>query len=98
MSKGYWVVTYRSISDENALKEYAKLAGPALVAAGGKTLVRTSENIHPYEAGIAQRVVVLEFESVEKALAAFNSPEYQKAKALLAGAAVRDVRIVPGVE
>jgi uncharacterized protein (DUF1330 family) len=98
MSKGYWVTTYRSISDPAALQEYAKLAGPALTAAGGKMIVRTSENIEPHESGLPERVVVIEFESVEKARAAYNSPEYQKAKAVLGNGAVRDVRIVSGVE
>jgi uncharacterized protein (DUF1330 family) len=97
MSKGYWVTTYRSVSDQTALLEYAKLAGPALTAAGGKMIVRTSENIEPHESGLPERVVVIEFESVEKARAAYNSPEYQKAKAVLGNGAVRDVRIVSGV-
>jgi uncharacterized protein (DUF1330 family) len=98
MRKGYWVVTYRSINDQERLKEYAKIAGPALVAAGGKTLVRNSDGIEAHESGLAQRVVVIEFESAAKASAAYNSPEYQRAKAVLGDAAVRDVRIVEGVE
>ncbi len=36
MKKGYWIVAYRSISDQAALKEYGRLAGPAIQAAGGK--------------------------------------------------------------
>lgn len=98
MAKGYWVTTYRSISDQNALQEYAKLAGPAISAGGGKFLVRASQGIEPHESGMAERVVVIEFESIEKAKATYNSPEYQKAKAVLGNGAVRDVRLVPGVE
>ncbi len=35
MAKGYWIATYFSISNPDALAEYAKLAGPAIAAAGG---------------------------------------------------------------
>ena len=35
MAKAYWISAYRSISDPEALAQYAKLAGPALKAAGG---------------------------------------------------------------
>jgi len=40
MPKGYWITTYRSIKNPEALAAYAKLAGPAMAAAGGKFLVR----------------------------------------------------------
>jgi uncharacterized protein (DUF1330 family) len=98
MKKGYWVVTYRSVSDENVLKEYGKLAGPALQAAGGKTLVRTSDGIEAHESGMNQRVVVIEFESFAKASAAYSSEAYGKALKVLGSSAQRDVRIVEGVD
>ena len=40
MPKAYIVTTYRSISNSDALAEYAKLAGPAMIAAGGRFLAR----------------------------------------------------------
>ena len=40
MAKAYWVATYKSISNPDALAAYAKLAGPAIQAAGGKFLAR----------------------------------------------------------
>jgi len=40
MPKGYIVTTYRSISNPDALAEYAKLAAPAMIAAGGRFLAR----------------------------------------------------------
>jgi uncharacterized protein (DUF1330 family) len=97
MKKGYWVVAYRSISDEAALQEYSKLAGIAVQAAGGKGLVRTSTPT-PFEAGLKQRIVVIEFESFEKAVAAYNSEAYKKALQALGSAAERDFRIVEGIE
>ena len=97
MAKGYWVVCYRSINNADALAAYAKLAGPAIQAAGGKFLAR-GPAAHCYEAGIKQRVVVIEFDSVEKAVAAHDSPAYQEAlRALGTGSVERDMRVVEGV-
>ena len=97
MKKGYWVVTYRSISDENRLKEYGKVAGPALQSFGSRPLVRTSDAIEPRESGLKQRVVVIEFESFEQAKAAYDSEGYAEALRVLGSAADRDVRIVEGL-
>ena len=96
MAKAYWVATYRSISDPNALAAYAKLAGPALQKAGGRILVR-GEPAKTYEAGLKMRTVVLEFASVQQAEDAHDSPDYQEALRALGKGAERDIRIVEGV-
>ena len=95
MKKGYWVVFYRSVSDEGALKRYGELAIPAIEAGGGKTVIRTA-TAEPREAGLKQRVVVMEFESLERAIATYNSPAYEAARKVLGRAAERDFRIVEG--
>jgi len=95
MTKAYWVGTYRSISNPDALAAYAKLAGPAIAAAGGQFVVRGMP-AHVYEAGLMQRTVVIAFDSVEHAKAAHDSPAYQEALAALGDGAVRDIRIVEG--
>jgi uncharacterized protein (DUF1330 family) len=97
MAKAYWVATYRAISDPNALAEYAKLAGPAIQAGGGRFLARGTA-AKAYENGVAQRVVIIEFDSVAKAAAAHDSAGYQAALRVLGNAADRDLRIVEGVE
>jgi uncharacterized protein (DUF1330 family) len=96
MAKAYWISTYRSISNPEALAAYAKLAGPALTAAGGRFLA-LGMPAHVYEAGLRQRTVLIEFDSVEAARAAHDSPAYQEALAALAGGVDRDMRIVEGV-
>jgi len=96
MAKAYWVATYRSISNPDALAEYAKLAGPAISAAGGRFLVRANA-AKAYEKGLTQRVVIVEFESVEKAVATHDGPAYQAALKVLGNAAERDLRIVEGL-
>jgi uncharacterized protein (DUF1330 family) len=97
MAKGYWITFYRSISDPAALAAYGKLAGPAIIANGGRFLAR-GEAVKAYEQGIAQRTTVTEFDTVEQAIAAHNSPGYQEALRALGNACERDVRIVGGTD
>jgi uncharacterized protein (DUF1330 family) len=96
MPKGYWITFYRSVSNPDALAQYAKLAGPAIEAAGGRFLTRGSA-VKVFEAGIKERSVVIEFDSASRAIAAYESPAYQSAVKLLDGAVERDVRILEGV-
>jgi uncharacterized protein (DUF1330 family) len=96
MAKAYWIACYRSISNPEALAAYAKIAGPAIAAAGGRFLARGNA-AKAYEAGVAERVVVIEFDSVERAVAAHDSKEYQAALKAFDNAAVRDLRIVEGL-
>jgi uncharacterized protein (DUF1330 family) len=95
ISKGYWITCYRSVSNPAALAAYAKLAGPAIRAGGGRFLVRGTP-AKTYEAGLDQRCVVIEFDGVAKAIATYESAEYQAAEKLLEGAVERDVRMVEG--
>jgi uncharacterized protein (DUF1330 family) len=95
MAKAYWIASYRSIKNPDALAAYAKLAGPAIHAAGGRFLVRGMP-AKTYEAGLNQRTVMLEFDSVAQAIAAHDSPAYQEALRVLGDAAERDIRIVEG--
>jgi len=97
MPKAYWIANYRAISNPDALARYAKLAGPVIEGHGGRILARGLP-ARIYEAGVAQRSVVVEFASVAAAVATYESPEYRKVLALLEGAAERDLRIVEGVE
>jgi len=97
MAKAYWIATYRSISDPDRLAAYAKLGGPALVAAGGRVLARGNP-AQVYENGLMQRTVLIEFDSVAQAIAAHDSPGYQEALRVLGkGAIDRELRIVEGL-
>jgi uncharacterized protein (DUF1330 family) len=96
MAKAYWVATYFSVSDPNALAEYAKLAGPALASHGARFLARGTA-AKAYEKGLLQRTVIAEFDSVEKAAAAHDSDGYQAALKALGNGASRDLRIVEGL-
>jgi uncharacterized protein (DUF1330 family) len=91
--KGYWVVCYRSVSNPAAMSEYAKLATTALEALGGRVVV-AGKPAKTREAGVDESVVIVEFESLEKALAAYESDLYRPALKVFDNAAQRDFRIV----
>jgi uncharacterized protein (DUF1330 family) len=93
MAKAYWIGFYREVRRPEALAAYAKLAGPALEAAGGRVLARgMAADVR--EAGLVQRTVLMEFDSLEKARAAYESPAYRAALAVLGDAADRDIRFI----
>ena len=96
MAKTYWISLYHAVHDEAKLDAYAKLALPAIEAAGGKFLAR-GVAAHAYEAGLKERSVLIEFESVEKAKACHDSPAYQEALKALDEGVTRDLRVVEGV-
>jgi uncharacterized protein (DUF1330 family) len=96
MAKAYWVTTYRSISNPDALAAYAKLAGPSIQAAGGRFLARGMPS-KTYEAGLNQRTVLIEFDSLAAATAAHDSAGYKAALDALGNGAERDIRIIEAV-
>jgi uncharacterized protein (DUF1330 family) len=96
MAKAYLVLCYHAVHDDEALQAYAKLAMPAIQAAGGRYLAR-GRPAKTYEAGLHERTVLIEFDSIEQAVAAHDSPAYQEALKSLGNGAKRDVRIVEGV-
>jgi len=97
MPKAYWVVTYRSVKNPEAWKAYARIAVPAIEAAGGRFLIR-SNPAKIYEAGMNERVVLIEFDGLDKALACHDTSTYKEAlMALGSGNVERDMRIVEGV-
>lgn len=97
MPKGYWITIYREIKDPEKLSAYAKLAPVALAPFGVRYLCRGLPNA-TYESGMKERLVVSEFPSVEKAIAGHDSPGYQEALRALGDGAVRDIRIIEGLE
>ena len=97
MPKAYWITCYRAISDPAKLAAYAKLAPPAVEPFGGRYLCRGTAQA-AYEAGQKERVVISEFPSLAQAIAAHDSAGYQKALEALGDGAVRDIRIIEGLE
>jgi uncharacterized protein (DUF1330 family) len=97
MKKGYWVVAYQSISDESAVNAYGALARPALEPFGARLLTSSASQIRAHEAGLQLRTILVEFDSYEIALSAYESEAYEKALQALGSGTERDFRIVEGV-
>jgi len=97
MTKSYWVSVYPAISDPETLAAYTTLARPAVQAGGGRTLSRGGRVV-AHEAGIPQRVVLVEFDSFEQAVAAYESEAYQHALVALPDGVERDFRIIEGID
>ena len=95
MAKGYFLSAHRSPANPEKRQAYLELAGPAMIKAGGTVLASTSI-IDAHENGVAEQTVLVEFESFEKAKAAYNSDNYQVALKALDGGADRDIRIFEG--
>lgn len=78
------------------MEAYARLAGPAIQAGGGRFLVRGTPTT-AHENGLMQRVVVIEFDSVEQATRTHDGPAYKEALDALGSGADRDIRIAEGL-
>ncbi len=91
----YWICVYKAVHDPDKVAAYAELAGPAIKAGGGRFLARGLPEV-TFEKGEATRTVVIEFPSVEAAVAAHDSEGYQAALRALGDGADRDLRVVPG--
>jgi uncharacterized protein (DUF1330 family) len=97
MSKAYWINAFLVVRDAEKLAAYAALAGPAIEAAGGRFLAR-GPAAAAFENGRTERTTLIEFPSVDAAVAAYHSPAYQDALRALDGAADRDIRIVEALD
>ena len=93
----YWINTFRSVSDEKRLAAYVALAGPAMLAGGGRFLARGLPAA-AFESGTVSRTSLIEFPSVEAAVATYQGPAYMEALRVLGDAAERDIRMVPAAE
>jgi uncharacterized protein (DUF1330 family) len=91
----YWINTFSAVRDADKLAAYAALARPAMEAAGGRFLARGLPAA-AFEHGLLERTTLIEFPSVDAAVAAYHSPAYQEALRALDGAADRDIRIIDG--
>ena len=98
MAKTYWIarVDLNSDADPETYKKYVETAKPAFerhqakfLARGGKTEV--------LEGKARARNVIIEFPSMEEALACYNSPEYTAARAIRQALSQGEFVLVEGV-
>ncbi len=93
MAKAYWINTFRTINDPDKVAAYAELGGAAMLAGGGRFLARGNPAA-AFELGALERTTLIEFDSVDQAVAAYNSDAYQHAVEVLGDGAERDIRII----
>lgn len=91
----YWICVYQAVHDPAKVAAYAELATPAIAAGGGRFLARGLPEA-TFEKAEQTRTVVIEFPSVEAAVATHDSAAYQEALRALGDGADRDLRVVPG--
>lgn len=97
MARAYWINTFTAIHDEDKVARYIEMAGPAMQSAGGRFLARGNP-AHAFEGATKLRTTLIEFDSVEQAVAAYRSANYQDALNALGDGAEREIRIVEAVE
>ncbi len=95
MKKGYWIIAWKSITDAAAVERYIAPGTDAILAHGGRILAAGAP-ARAYEEGLSSRLVLVEFDSLQAAVSAYESADYQASLSHLVGAAERDVRIVEG--
>jgi uncharacterized protein (DUF1330 family) len=93
----YWINTFTDISDEAKLARYIELAGPAMRQGGGRFLARGNP-AYAFEEATTLRTTLIEYDTVEAAVAAYRSPAYQAALQALDDGARREIRIIEAVE
>lgn len=97
MPKGYMISAHRSPAHPEKSNAYRELAKPALEKHGGKYLAGGGRVIAK-ENGVAERTILIEFDSLKTAIAAYESDDYQAALKVLDGGADRDIRLFEGAE
>ncbi|WP_182086643.1 DUF1330 domain-containing protein [Aureimonas sp. ME7] len=96
MPKAYWIARV-DVRDPERYPDYVTTAAPAMQRYGARFLARGGP-FQALEGSSRTRNVVIEFASMEDALACYNSPEYQEAKAIREGVSEADIVIVEGYE
>jgi uncharacterized protein (DUF1330 family) len=94
--KGYWIATYRSLKNPENIKKYAEKATPAIKKYNGKILARGGK-VETIEGTPSPRTVLIEFASMQEALACYQSQEYQDAMKIGKGEFNRHIQIVEGL-
>lgn len=97
MPKAYWIARV-DVTDPETYAGYMALGPKAFAAHGGRLLSRGGEAVALEGPPPRQRNVVIEFDSMEAALACHASPEYSAARDARRGAAEVEILIVEGLE
>ena len=97
MAKGYWVSAYHAVHDQEKLAGLCEVGGSCQSRQGGGKFLARGTAAKAYEQGILQRTVIVEFESVAKAIETHDGAGYQAALKALGDGVSRDLRVIEGV-
>ncbi len=92
-----YVIVDIDVQDPLTYKEYIALAPATVTAYGGKYLARAGRTEKLEGEWVPKRLVILQFESVERAKEWLDSPEYSKVKPLRHKAALSNMVAIEGV-
>jgi uncharacterized protein (DUF1330 family) len=92
-----YVLVDIEVTDPVGYEEYKKLAPPSLAVYGGKYVARGGKTETLEGDWAPHRLVILEFESVERAKVWLNSPEYRAARQLRHQTAKTNMVVIEGV-
>jgi uncharacterized protein (DUF1330 family) len=92
-----YIVLESEIIDQEKYDKYRQMAGASIEQYGGRFIVRGGNPVRLEGDWSPKRLVVIQFPSVEKAKAWFNSPEYAPAKAVRKEAALIKMVVVEGI-
>jgi len=92
----YWTA-HVEVRDPERYAEYVQAATKAFLRYGARILARGGRT-HVLEGKAPARNVVIEFDTMEDALACYHSPEYQAAREKRRGASDGDMMIIEGLE
>lgn len=96
MPKAYWIARV-DVTDPERYKDYVALNGAAFARYGARFLVRGGPFDNPI--GTArQRNIVIEFDSLDRARACYESPEYKAALAARGDSGIVDMIIIEGYD
>ena len=96
MAKGYWIA-HVDVTNPDSYKDYLAANATAFSKFGARFLVRAGQDIVK-EGNLKSRHIILEFDSYQRALDCYNSPEYAHAKSLREAASDGDLVIVEGYD
>jgi uncharacterized protein (DUF1330 family) len=91
-----YVIVHVEVTDWEKYRAYMRHTPRIIAEHGGRFIVRGGEAVTLEGAPSAQRVVVLEFPSLDHAKAFYNSPDYTRARAIRAGGGEAQIIAVEG--
>jgi len=90
-----YLIAQVEVTDPKAYEAYRPLAAASIARHGGKYVVRGGKT-ESLEGAPPQRVIVLEFPTMEAAQKFYYSPDYTEAKKLRQGASTAQIFLVEG--